>query len=73
MNSLHVGFLKQIPLPKGGFLYIGNEVPKHPLGRLFDPAKHSFNPLRGITYKTARELADVLYTISPQGGNTLTV
>jgi hypothetical protein len=40
---------------------------------IFDPLKHSFNPLKDIDYKKARELADVLYTISPQGENTLTV
>jgi hypothetical protein len=35
--------------------------------------KHSFNPLKNITYKKAREIADILYTVSPQGENTLTV
>lgn len=41
--------------------------------KVFDPVKHSFNPLKGIDYKKARELADVLYTVNPQGENTLTV
>lgn len=41
--------------------------------KLFDTTKHSFNPLRGIDYKRARDFASALYTASPQGENTLTV
>jgi hypothetical protein len=41
--------------------------------RVFDPLKHTFNPLAHLGYKEARELAEVLYTVSPQGENTLTV
>jgi hypothetical protein len=44
-----------------------------PRARVFDPLKDCFNPLADIGYKKAREIADVLYTISPQGENTLTV
>lgn len=33
----------------------------------------SFNPLRNIDYKRARDFASLLYSISPQGENTLTV
>ena len=76
MNSLHVGFSKSIEVPKGGCLFIHDEVPKLPgwrRAKTFDPAKHSFNPLKGIDYKKARELADVLYTVNPQGENTLTL
>jgi hypothetical protein len=76
MNKLYVGFTKTIDLPKGGFLFIDDEVPEMPgwrRPRLFDPHKHSFNPLKDIDYKKAREIAEVLYTISPQGENTLTV
>jgi hypothetical protein len=40
---------------------------------VFDPLKHSFNTHKGIDYKKAREIADVLYTVYPQGENTLTV
>jgi hypothetical protein len=40
---------------------------------VFDPLAHSFNPLKGIDYKKAREISDVLYTVYPQGENTLTV
>jgi hypothetical protein len=34
---------------------------------VFDPAKHCFNPLKGLDYKNARELAEILYALSPQG------
>lgn len=65
MNMLYVGFSKSIELPKGSFLYIADEVPAHPKAKVFDPRKHSFNPLRGIE-KKAREIADALYTASPR-------
>jgi hypothetical protein len=48
-------------------------VAEIPRARIFDPLRHCFNPLKDIDYKNARELADVLYTVSPQGENTLTV
>jgi hypothetical protein len=38
-----------------------------------DLTKHSFNPLKGMDYKRARDFADILYSASPQGENTLTV
>jgi hypothetical protein len=72
MNKLFVGFTKTVEPPKRG-LFIHDEVPDISRARIFDPAKHSFNPLKGITYRKARALADVLYTASPQGENTLTV
>lgn len=52
-------------------LLIDDEVPAHPKAKIFDPLHHSFNPLRNK--KKARELAEALYTASPQGENTLTV
>jgi hypothetical protein len=73
MNKLYVRFSKQIELPKGGFLYLNDEVPNIKRSRIFDPEKHCFNPLKDIDYKKARELAELLYTIAPQGENTLTV
>jgi hypothetical protein len=72
MNKLYVGFLKQVETPKTG-LFIDDKVPRIPLAKIFDPKKHSFNPLAGMDYKKARAIADVLYTIAPQGENTLTV
>lgn len=73
LNKLYVGFSKHIELPKGGCLLITDEVPEVKRTRVFDPLKHSFNPLKDIDYKKAREIADILYTVSPQGENTLTV
>jgi hypothetical protein len=73
VNKLYVGFSKDIALPKGGYLFIDDEVRDVSRSRVFDPMKHCFNPLKGIDYKKARELADVLYTVYPQGENTLTV
>ncbi|MGD9921942.1 MAG: hypothetical protein AB7V13_10915 [Pseudorhodoplanes sp.] len=73
MNSLHIGFSKSITFPPGGFLCIDDTFPDIPKARMFDPLRHSFNPLKDITYKSARELADALYTVSPQGEDTLTV
>lgn len=72
MNKLYVGFSKLVALPNKG-LFIHDQVPDISRARIFDPAKHSFNPLKGIDYRKARALADVLYTAYPQGENTLTV
>lgn len=41
--------------------------------RLFDIHSHHFNPLKGIDYKRARDIAAALYTASPEGKDTLTV
>jgi hypothetical protein len=73
MNKLFVRFTRNVELPKGGFLFIDDEVRDIPRSRIFDPLKHCFNPLKNLEYKKARELAELLYTLSPQGENTLTV
>lgn len=73
MNKLYLGFSKQIDFPKGKFLFINDEIPNIPKARIFEPTKDCFNPLQNINYRSARELADALYTIAPQGENTLTV
>lgn len=73
MNSLFVGLANEVALPKGGYLFIHDNVPDVGNTRIFDPAKHSFNPLENMDYKKARTLSDVLYTVYPQGENTLTV
>jgi hypothetical protein len=73
LNKLFVGITRKVEIPKGGCLFIHDEVPEIPRARVFDPRLHSFNPLKGIDYKKAREIADVLYTVYPQGENTLTV
>jgi len=71
MNKLFVGLTKIVEPQRG--LFIHDDVPPIPRARIFDPAKHSFNPLKDIDYPTARALAEVLYTAYPQGENTLTV
>jgi hypothetical protein len=72
-NGLYIGDA-EIELPKGSFLYICDEPPPHPKARLFDPTKgHSFDPLKGITKKGARDLAKALYANAPEGASTLTV
>ncbi len=73
MNTLYVGFDTHIDLPKGGYLLIDDEPPSVPRSRIFDVSEHCFNPLKDISYKTARELASVLYTVYPQGDATLSV
>jgi hypothetical protein len=72
MNKLFVGFNKTVEPPARG-LFIHDDVPDISRARVFDPAKHSFNPLKNIDYRKARALADVLYAAAPQGENTLTV
>lgn len=60
-----------------GFLLIDDApdafLEHFPRAKLFDPAVHSFNPLKGMDYKRARDFTDTLYTASPEGENTLTV
>jgi hypothetical protein len=74
MNALHVGLDAHPALPADSYLFIHDEVPKGiKFSRTFDPTKHSFNPLEGLTYRAARDLANVLYDLYPQGENTLTV
>jgi hypothetical protein len=58
LNKLYVGFNKKV-LPVGGCLFIGDdisEVPHKFRPKVFDPAKHSFNPIRDITEAQAQEL-----------------
>src|SRR5665213_2248765 len=73
MNKLYVGFDKDIELPKRGFLFIDDEVPKIPRARVFDVKTDCFNPLKNIDHKNAREIGEILYTAYPEGENTLTV
>lgn len=81
-NKLYVGFSKEVEVPElelPGYsvrrrgLLIDDEVKPISRARVFDPLTHSFNPLAHLNYKGARQIAEVLYTISPQGENTLTV
>jgi hypothetical protein len=82
MNKLAIGLegksLHFLPA-KQGFLLIDDGplidifLERYPRAKLFDPTVHSFNPLKGIDYRRARDLAAAVYTASPQGENTLTV
>jgi hypothetical protein len=62
--------LLQTPRP---FLWIDDDPPHVSRATYFDPHKHSFNPLKDIDYKKARDMAALLYSLSPEGENTLTV
>jgi hypothetical protein len=76
MNQLHVGTDPKIILPPGGFLYIDDEVPEAAdkyRPKIFDHDHDHINPLEAMTKKKAKRLARLIYTISPQGENTLTV
>jgi len=44
-----------------------------PKAKQFDISRHSFNPLKGMDYKRARDFAATIYTASPEGKDTLTV
>lgn len=72
-NVLYVGFDKKIQFPKGGFLLLSDTVPDIPRARVFNPQQHCFNPLKDINYRSARDLAEVFYSVSPGGSDTLTV
>jgi hypothetical protein len=64
MNQLHVGFNKKV-LPIGGCLFIGDDISAVPhkfRPKVFDPAKHSFNPIKDITEAQPQEFAEVIYT-----------
>jgi hypothetical protein len=83
MNHLLVGTADKtehlLQLTRYGFLLIDDGpiadafLARFPRAKLFDPTIHSFNPLRGMDYKRARDFAGALYTASPEGENTLTV
>jgi hypothetical protein len=72
MNQLHVGSRIAVK-PTEACLFIHDELPDKLRPKVFDPANHHFNPLSGIGERKAQELADIAYTIYPQGENTLTV
>jgi hypothetical protein len=55
------------------FLWIDDDPPDVSRGTYFDPSEHSFNPLKDIDHKKARDIAALLYSLSPEGENTLTV
>lgn len=83
MNHLLLGTADKterlLEITKPRFLFIDDGpiadafLAHFPKARLFDPTVHSFNPLKGIDYKRARDFAEILYTASPGGKDTLTV
>jgi hypothetical protein len=76
MNKFSIGFsnkLDDLLNTKRPYLLVTENVVSVPRSTRFDIHKHSFNPLAGIDYKKARDLAALLYSLSPQGENTLTV
>ena len=64
INKLILGFSKEIARPKGSWVWIDDKVVEHPKLRAFEPLKNHFNPLKDISYKKAREISEVLYTIA---------
>lgn len=72
MNTIYIGTRAQVELPKGGCLYIADEVPDMPRARVFDPTTHSFNPLKGLDYRKQCAVVDIFDTLFPRGENTLT-
>jgi hypothetical protein len=69
---LYVGLSKQIELPEGGFLFIGDEARKAKGSRVFDPKKDSFNPLAQLDYRSASDFVDIIDSIFSRDENTLT-
>jgi hypothetical protein len=73
MNKLYVGVNRKVERPQGGFLLIDDEVEKGRWEKIFDPNKHSFNALEGMNHTKARDVAETIYRLYPQGEQTLTV
>lgn len=82
MNKLVIGTADKTALllqTAGPFLLVDDGpvadafIARFPKARVFNPTEDSFNPMKGMDYKRARDFATILYTASPQGENTLTV
>lgn len=71
MLQLHLGTHDLKPTRRG-CLFIHDTVPDFLLSSVFDPTKHSLDVLKGMTPRRARDLADVLFSLTPEGENTLT-
>lgn len=81
MNALIVGTNKQPILQNlpDAFLLIDDgdlidaiDLPARRAVTNFDPANHSFDPLKGMTYRRARDFINVLDAVFPEGESTLT-
>ena len=81
MLKLYVGRDKVIEPPKGGFCWIGDEIPDVGRARVFDIDTDCVNPLQAIhatrdpkeAYRKARQFAGIFYAASPEGSDTLTL
>lgn len=80
MNVLSVGKNPEqlLPyVPNDNFLVIDDgpfiDRIDNPHTRFFDVSKHCFNPLKNVDHRRARQIAQVIYAVYPQGENTLTV
>lgn len=71
MNQIHIG-QSNITIPKNGCLFIHDEIPTIPRSRVFDPTKHSFNPLKDIDYRKATGIVDIFDALFSRGDTTLT-
>jgi hypothetical protein len=81
MNALIVGtnkdpILDHLPdtflLIDDGPLIDAINIPPRRAVTIFDPAIHSFDPLKGMTYRRARDFIAVLDAVFPEGESTLT-
>lgn len=72
MNRLYIGTKPNIELPKGGLLFIDDEVPLIKRARVFDPRVHSFNPLKDLGYRKASALVEGFDALFSRGDSTLT-
>ncbi|MBR1146696.1 hypothetical protein [Bradyrhizobium sp. AUGA SZCCT0431] len=68
MNYLQIGLTPKVFPRTRGFLFINDDVID---GDVFDPTIHSFNPLKKLGYRGAREFAETVY--GTEGKDTLTV
>lgn len=72
MNKLFVGFSKEVELPKGGYIFIGDEVPEVPRARAFNPLEHSLNLLEDLSYRKICDIVDIFDALFSRGDGTLT-
>jgi hypothetical protein len=82
MNHFLIGHADKterlLQIAQGGFLLIDDGsmtdafLEEFPRAVRFDLDEHSFNPLKNMDYKCARDFAALLYGLSPQGNSTLT-
>jgi len=77
MNFFEFGFdnnlEKHFPkFRKTGFFYTADTTPALPRSKTFDVTLHSINPFREMTYEGASDFIDMLDTLFPRGGATLT-